>query len=193
MSSVVENSLFCGVIWMVFGCGGDRPEKDVGMLLEGRGMTLGLAESCTGGMIASRITDVPGSSAYFSGGVVAYDNRVKENVLAVPDWELARHGAVSEEVARSMAAGVKKLLKTDIGLAVTGIAGPGGETPGKPVGLVYVALDGPGGETLCRELHLSGSRAEIRTGTTAAALDMLRLYLLERLGGQETVDRRKTT
>lgn len=162
---------------MVCGCDGQRPEEVTGRLLGDRGLTLGLAESCTGGMIAARVTDIPGSSAYFAGGVVAYDNRVKENVLFVPGLELARHGAVSEEVARSMAAGVKRLLKTDIGLAVTGIAGPGGGTPDKPVGLVYVALEGPGEESLCRELRLKGSRAEIRSATAAAALDMLRSYL----------------
>lgn len=148
----------------------------MGRLLEGRGLSLSVAESCTGGMIAARITDVPGSSAYFTGGVVAYDNRVKENVLAVPAGELEKHGAVSEEVARSMASGVRKLLKTDIGLAVTGIAGPGGGTTGKPVGLVYAALDGPG-TVFCRELRLKGSRFEIRSATTAAALELLRSYL----------------
>ncbi|MCL6611929.1 MAG: nicotinamide-nucleotide amidohydrolase family protein [Peptococcaceae bacterium] len=171
-------------------CDCPRPEEEAGRLLEGRGLTLALAESCTGGMIAARITDIPGSSAYFTGGVVAYDNRVKKNVLGVPGDQLAGYGAVSEQVARSMAAGVKRLLKADIGLSVTGIAGPGGGTQEKPVGLVYVALDGPAG-ALCRQLSLGGSRAEIRSATVAAALEMLCLYLLEGQCGQETVDSRQ--
>ncbi len=178
-----ESRQISGVREMDCRCGG-RPEELAGRLLEGRGMSLALAESCTGGMISARITEIPGSSAYFSGGVVAYDNRVKEKVLSVPAEELAVYGAVSEQVARSMASGVRTLLNTSIGLAVTGIAGPGGGTPGKPVGLVYAALDGPWG-TLCRELRLRGSRAEIRTATAAAALEMLYFYLLKGQDGQQ--------
>jgi nicotinamide-nucleotide amidase len=161
------------------GCGDGRLEEVVGRLLADRGMSVGLAESCTGGLIAARLTDIPGSSAYFAGAVVAYDNRVKRDVLAVPAGELAGFGAVSREVARSMAVGVRKLLKTDIGLAVTGIAGPGGGTPGKPVGLVYLALD-CSGKILVRELRIEGDRAGIRLMTADAALDMLRACLLER-------------
>ncbi|HBV98829.1 MAG: competence protein ComA [Peptococcaceae bacterium BICA1-7] len=152
-------------------------EEEVGRLLEERGLSLGLAESCTGGMIAARITDVPGSSAYFAGGVVAYDNSIKEVVLGVPAGELNQYGAVSGQVARSMAEGARKLMKTDFGLAVTGVAGPGGGTPGKPVGLVYIALTGPRGTT-ARELRLAGSRAQIRTATVQEALTMLLLELL---------------
>ncbi|MCL5058611.1 MAG: nicotinamide-nucleotide amidohydrolase family protein [Actinobacteria bacterium] len=162
---------------MNFSQGSQRVEEEVGRLLEERGLSLGLAESCTGGMIAARITDVPGSSAYFTGGLVAYDNRVKEGVLGVPASELNQFGAVSGQVARSMAAGARKLLKTDIGLAVTGVAGPGGGTPGKPVGLVYIALAGHRG-TKVRELRLAGSRAEIRTVTVHEALTMLLRELL---------------
>jgi len=161
------------------GCYGDHGlEEETGRLLGEQGLSLGLAESCTGGMIASRITRVPGSSVYFAGGVVAYDNRVKEGVLGVPDGELAVYGAVSREVALSMARGAKRVLRTDIGLAVTGIAGPGGETPAKPVGLVYVALEGPRG-ALCRELRLKGDRREIREAACGAALELLRSYLLD--------------
>lgn len=162
---------------MNFSQGNQRVEEEVGRLLEERGLSLGLAESCTGGMIAARITDVPGSSAYFTGGLVAYDNRVKEGVLGVSATELNKFGAVSDQVARSMATGARKLLKTDIGLAVTGVAGPGGGTPGKPVGLVYIALAGPWGTT-SRELRLEGSRAEIRTVTVHKALTMLLRELL---------------
>jgi len=154
------------------------PAEEAGRLLERLGLWLGLAESCTGGLIAARITGVPGSSAYFAGGVVAYANPVKERVLAVPAGELEGFGAVSREVAGSMAAGVKSLLGADIGLAVTGVAGPGGGTTAKPVGLVYVALEAPG-RTTCRELRLRGSRAEIREATVAAALDLLLEYLRE--------------
>lgn len=157
---------------------GGRLAELVGPLLESRGLTLGVAESCTGGMLASRITDVPGSSAYFTGGVVAYDNLVKEKVLGVSGRELERHGAVSEQVAKAMAAGIKELLTTDIGISVTGLAGPGGGAPGKPVGLVYVALD-HAGTVLCKELRLKGSRLEIRTATVSAALDLLYHHLLQ--------------
>ncbi|MHB8157291.1 MAG: CinA family protein [Desulfocucumaceae bacterium] len=155
-----------------------RLEEEIGDVLGKRGLSLGLAESCTGGIIAARITSIAGSSAYFTGGVVAYCNRVKESVLAVPSRELSEYGAVSHQVARSMAKGVKKLLKTDFGLSVTGIAGPGGGTPEKPVGLVYVALDGPAG-TLSIELHLEGDRDRIRKATADAALDMLRRELFK--------------
>lgn len=175
---------------MVSECQAVKPEELVGKLLGGGGLSLGLAESCTGGMIAGRITCIPGSSAYFTGGVVAYDNRVKEGVLGVPGGDLEAHGAVSPQVARSMASGVKRLLKTDLGLSVTGIAGPGGGTSAKPVGLVYIALDGPG-KVICREFHFGGGRGEIRSAAAGAALDMLRLFLLDRQSGQETVDSRQ--
>jgi len=162
------------------GCYGEHGlEEETGRLLGEQCLSLGLAESCTGGMIASRITRVPGSSAYFAGGVVAYDNRVKEGVLGVPGGELAVYGAVSREVALSMARGAKRVLQTDIGLAVTGIAGPGGGAPGKPVGLVYIALEGPGG-ALCRELRLKGDRRKIREAACGAALELLRSYLLDK-------------
>ena len=164
---------------MVCECEVVKPEELVGRLLEVGGLSLGLAESCTGGMIAGRITGIPGSSTYFTGGVVAYDNRVKEGVLGVPGEDLEAFGAVSPQVARSMAWGVKRLLQTDIGLSVTGIAGPGGGTPSKPVGLVYIALDAPG-EVICREFHFGGGRGEIRSAAAGAALDMLRLFLLDR-------------
>lgn len=158
--------------------GMQRLEEEVGRLLAEKNLSLGLAESCTGGMIAAVITDVPGSSAYFAGGVVAYDNRVKEGVLGVPRRELEQFGAVSRQVARSMAGGVKKLLKTDFGLAVTGVAGPGGGTPEKPVGLVHVALEGPRG-IKNKELRLSGDRAAIRSATVREALQLLLNELIE--------------
>ncbi|MFZ5642373.1 MAG: CinA family protein [Bacillota bacterium] len=155
-----------------------RPEKEIGPLLVKMGLLLGLAESCTGGMISARITDVSGSSSYFAGGVVAYDNRVKEEVLGVPAKELELHGAVSQQVASSMARGVKKLLKTDFGLSVTGIAGPGGGSPEKPVGLVYIALDGPR-DNLVKEYHFRGNRSEIRMAAMEEALEILKRELIE--------------
>ncbi len=166
---------------MVFTADGQGLWELAGGLLRSLGFSLGLAESCTGGMIAAGITGVAGSSAFFAGGVVAYDNRVKEKLLAVPGGELAEYGAVSAEVARSMAAVAKKIFGTDIGLAATGVAGPGGGTPAKPVGLVYIALEGPGGEIFCRELRLNGSRSEIRSAATAAAMEMLVVFLQRRI------------
>ena len=149
---------------------------DVVGILEKLGLTLALAESCTGGMIAAKITGIPGSSRYFSGGVVAYSNLVKEKVLGVSVQELSSFGAVSEEVALSMAIGIKKLVRTSIGLSVTGIAGPGGGTQEKPVGLVYIALDGPWG-SVCSEMRLKGDRSEVRTAATIASLEFLYSYL----------------
>lgn len=167
-----------GVIRVISNSEDNQLEEAIGTLLITQGLSLSLAESCTGGMIAARVTDIPGSSAYFFGGVVAYDNRVKRDILAVTDEDLAKFGAVSREVAWLMASGVKKLLKTDIGLAVTGIAGPGGGTIEKPVGLVYVSLDA--GESVFRELHLDGNRLAIRTATVGVALEMLWQYLIAR-------------
>ena len=154
----------------------EKPEELVGKLLEGRRLTLGLAESCTGGMIAARITGVPGSSAYFKGCVVSYDNSVKENVLGVSGWELESCGAVSGEVARSMAVGSRRLLDSDISLGVTGIAGPGGGSPEKPVGLVYIALSSSE-RIITKEMRLKGNRAEVREQVVVSALELLQNYL----------------
>jgi nicotinamide-nucleotide amidase len=119
----------------------DEPlEVLVGWLLEQRHMTLALAESCTGGLASHRITNVPGSSAYYLGAVVSYANQIKTSLLAVQPSTLARHGAVSQETALEMAQNVRRLFGADVSLSVTGIAGPSGGTPEKPVGLVYVGL-----------------------------------------------------
>ena len=115
-------------------------EERLEEVLTVRGMTLAVAELCTGGLLSSRITDVPGSSVYFRGGVIAYQNDVKEHLLAVPASILSRYGAVSVETAKAMATGRKDLLTSDIALAITGIAGSGGGSAGKPVGLVYTAV-----------------------------------------------------
>ena len=148
----------------------------VGELLGQKGLTLALAESCTGGLVSARITGVPGSSLYYKGGVVSYDNRVKEKVLGVNAQDLKLYGAVSRQVARGMALGVKDLLEADIALSVTGIAGPGGGTEDKPVGLVYIGLSSRE-ITKEYELRFAGSRDEIRRATVKEALEILRSYL----------------
>ena len=151
-------------------------EVVVGQLLDERGMTIAVAESCTGGLILGRLTAVPGSSAWVRGGVVAYANDVKERQLAVDPSLLDRAGAVSEPVAEAMAAGVRRHLEADIGLAVTGIAGPSGGTAEKPVGTVVVALAGP--QTAVRTFRFGGDRHMIRQYTVSAGLDMVRRGLL---------------
>jgi nicotinamide-nucleotide amidase len=142
-----------------------------------RGWTLGTAESCTGGLVAARLTSVPGSSEVFRGSVVAYANEVKESTLGVPADVLAEHGAVSEETAAAMAVGVREALGVDVGIADTGIAGPGGGTPEKPVGTVCVSVAGTHGRA-DRTVHLPGGRGHIRDRTTTVAMHMLRQVLL---------------
>lgn len=154
-------------------------EEIVGRLLAEQGLTIAVAESCTGGLIAHRLTNVPGSSAYFMGGVVAYANEVKERVLGVSGETLSAHGAVSEETAREMARGARRLFGTDVAISSTGIAGPTGGTPQKPVGLVYVALATQGLERCERHLW-RGDRLENKRRTAEAALEMLRQYLKAR-------------
>lgn len=151
----------------------------VGVQLRRRGWRLGVAESCTGGLIGDRLTDVPGSSEYVDRVLVVYANRAKTELLGVPDEVLGRFGAVSEETARAMAEGVRR-YGVEVGLAVTGIAGPGGATPGKPVGLVYVAAADPQG-TVVRELRLGADRRSNKERAATAALALL----WERLGGGE--------
>ncbi|MEO5589828.1 MAG: competence/damage-inducible protein A [Gemmatimonadaceae bacterium] len=135
-------------------------------------LRLAVAESCTGGLLGERITAVPGASDVFDGGVIAYDNRVKTEILGVSATDIETHGAVSQEVATVMARSVRALLKVDIGVAITGIAGPGGGTPDKPIGTVWVAIDGS--EMTARCLRLFGTREEIRQRAAQAALDMVR-------------------
>jgi nicotinamide-nucleotide amidase len=165
----------------VFGLDDETLEVVVGRLLRQHGLTLALAESCTGGLVASRITDVSGSSDYFLGGVVAYSNAEKTRLLGVPEELLQQHGAVSAAVARAMAEGARRGAGADVAVAITGIAGPTGGTAEKPVGLVYLGLAAEG-ETRDEELRLHGDRAQIKWRTAQAALDMLRLWLLARAG-----------
>jgi len=157
---------------------GDSMEEIVGSLLAGKKLTLGLAESCTGGLIAHRLTSVPGSSDYFRGGLVAYANEVKGRMLGVRDETLLSQGAVSRQTALEMARGARQALGVDLALAVTGIAGPGGGTADKPVGTVWFALAGPdsGQAFLCR---FRGRRQMVQTVAAMRGLDIIRRYLLD--------------
>jgi nicotinamide-nucleotide amidase len=140
--------------------------------LRKRGLTIATAESCTGGGLAARLTSVAGASAAFLGGVVAYDNRIKRDLLGVPSEILEEHGAVSPETAVAMATGARERLATDIGVASTGIAGPGGGSAEKPVGLVYIAVaDDRGAEA--NRLDLSGDRADVQRQAVDAAVDLI--------------------
>jgi nicotinamide-nucleotide amidase len=155
---------------------GQAIEEIVLELARGRGFTIGAAESCTGGLVSARLTSVPGSSDVVVGGVVAYDDRVKLDGLGVPAEVLERHGAVSAETATAMAAGVRRALAVDIGVSVTGVAGPGGGTPEKPVGLVFIHAETPD-ESRGIELHLPGNRDAVRRRSAASALHLLRRVL----------------
>jgi len=150
--------------------------RAVGSLLLQQHLTLGLAESCTGGMVSSYITDIAGSSAYFEGGIVAYSYQVKEHVLGVPAGVLERDGAVSAEAVMSMARGARKALNVDVAVAITGIAGPSGGTPDKPVGLTYIGLNSGRGE-LCRKYIWKGDRRQNREKSARAALELLKEHL----------------
>jgi len=162
----------------IFGVDEDTLEAVVGMLLRKEGGTLAVAESCTGGLLGSRITDVPGSSDYFLLGVVAYSNRAKVELLDVSQDLIESYGAVSEEVAKAMALGVRKKGDADYGIGITGIAGPSGGTEEKPVGLVYIGLS-TRSKTFARRFVFSGERLRIKRFATQMALDILRRELLK--------------
>lgn len=156
----------------------DTPlEQAVGAVLRARGQTLALAESCTGGLLAQRITDVAGSSEYFLAGYVTYANAAKQDMLAVPEAVVVEHGAVSEPTVRAMAEGARRRSGATYAVSLTGIAGPGGGTPEKPVGTVWVGLAGPEG-TRARLYQLRGGRAEIRRLAAQYALTYLWHHLL---------------
>jgi len=163
---------------VIYGKGDETMEEVVGRLLKEKKLTLTTAESCSGGLIADRITNVSGSSDYYLGSVVAYSNVLKEKMLGVKSQTLRLHGAVSKETAIEMANGVRGRLGSDLGLAITGIAGPGGGTDKKPVGLVFMAVAGPKG-TMVEEKRFLGQRRHIKESAAQAALNMLRLYLLK--------------
>ncbi len=145
----------------------------LGEALRARGRTISTAESCTGGLVLHRLTNVPGSSAWVMGGVVAYDNRIKRDLLQVRETTLLRHGAVSEETAREMALGARRLLGTDFAISITGIAGPGGGTVEKPVGLTWMALAGPDDLLLSEQRSHDGGRLDVKRASADAALTMI--------------------
>jgi len=162
----------------IYGFNHDSMASVVGVLLTKSGQKLSVAESCTGGLISSKITEVAGSSAWFAGGVVAYSNDLKEQMIGVKPRLLSEHGAVSAPVARAMARGIAERAATEIGLAVTGIAGPNGGSAEKPIGTVYIGLYANGGMT-DRLLRLSGNRKQIQEKTAQTALDLVRRTLLK--------------
>ncbi|MBY0495130.1 MAG: competence/damage-inducible protein A [Cyanobacteria bacterium] len=151
-------------------------EAVVGDLLRARGWWVAFAESCTGGLATSRMTDVPGSSEYVERSIVAYSNRAKIELLDVPEALIAEHGAVSEPVAAAMAAGIRKRTGVNVGVAITGIAGPGGGSEQKPVGTVCIAVDG--GETRVRTFRFPGGREMVKAMSANWAIDLLRRYLI---------------
>jgi len=162
----------------VFGVDDESHSMVVGRLLRQHKFTLATAESCTGGLLGGAITAVAGSSDYYLGGVVSYADKVKQDLIGVNNASLLSQGAVSEVVAKEMAEGVRKRIGADIGLATTGIAGPGGGTATKPVGTVYIGLAHPKG-VLVEKKQFSGNRESVRNMTVESALNMLRIYLLE--------------
>lgn len=161
--------------------GPDSMEEVVGRLLTAQHKTVSVAESCTGGLIGHRLTQVPGSSAYVDRGVICYSNQAKTDLLGVPPQLMERHGAVSAEVAAAMARGMRERSGTSVALSVTGIAGPGGATATKPVGLVYLGLDAEDGRSITKEYRFSGDRSVVKQRASQAALDLLRRWLLERV------------
>ena len=148
-------------------------EVELGRLLREKELTVATAESCTGGLIASRLTDVSGSSAYVLGGVVSYSNEAKMMLLQVKESTLIAHGAVSEPTAYEMAAGAQRLFSSDYALSVTGIAGPGGSTDGKPVGLTFIGIAMPGGSVVVQRHVWNGDRLENKQSSAEAALQLL--------------------
>ena len=153
-------------------------EQDIGKLLRKKGLTLGVVESATGGLISHSITNVPGSSAYYKGSVTAYSNEIKIKMVGVKAETINKYGAVSAQVAREMARGGHKILAADICLADTGIAGPGGAIPGKQVGLFYIGLSRRAG-TYSRKHNFAGNREQNKRRAAEAALHWLKEYLLK--------------
>jgi nicotinamide-nucleotide amidase len=162
---------------------GSTVDEQVAAALRGEGSapprTIATAESCTGGLLAARLTDLPGSSDYVRGGIVAYSNDVKVAQAGVPAELIERHGAVSGEVAEALAGGVRARLGADVGVGVTGVAGPGGGSEEKPVGLVWLSVAREGAEPLTRSLNLPGSRADVRERATSVAMHLIRRALLD--------------
>jgi nicotinamide-nucleotide amidase len=163
---------------LIFGREKEQLEEVIGRMLRERGLTLGTAESCTGGYVAHRITSIPGSSAYFMGSAVTYTNELKMKLLHVKSETLEQHGAVSEQTVREMVRGALPLLGVDIAIAASGIAGPGGGTPEKPVGLVWIAV-GNKDRVVTRKLLTGKDRLKNIHYTSVMAMDLLRRFVLE--------------
>lgn len=157
---------------------GQALESQVAEALKKAKNTVAVAESCTAGLISERLTNISGSSQYFSLGLVAYKNEAKQSLLNISESTLKQFGAVSKEVARLMAKKIRQLAKTDIGLGVTGIAGPKGATKTKPVGLVFIAL-ASARKNICQKFYFPGNRSAVRFSASQAALEMIRRYLLK--------------
>ncbi|RJP17881.1 MAG: CinA family protein [Candidatus Abyssobacteria bacterium SURF_5] len=152
-------------------------EREIGILLREKGQTLAAAESCTGGLIAHRITNIPGSSDYFERGYVVYSNKAKTELLGVDPRLIRRHGAVSPEVARAMAEGARRAAGTDYSVGVTGIAGPTRDRSAKPVGLVFIAVCGPRGKARVEKCNFKGTRLQIKNESADRAFEMLRKFV----------------
>lgn len=162
----------------IFGYDNESLEEVTGNLLRRKKLSLAVAESCTGGMLGETLTIVPGSSDYFKGGIISYDGEIKEKLLGVPHTLLTRFGEVSEPVAKAMAEGVRKNCNSDVGLSITGIAGPTGGSQEKPVGLVYIGL-ADAGQTLVQKHYFHNGRQAIRLRSVRRALNMLRLHIIK--------------
>jgi nicotinamide-nucleotide amidase len=173
----------------VYSVDGRALEAVVGDLLRERKLTIAVAESCTGGLLLSRLTDVPGSSDYVERGVVCYSNRAKTDLTGVPEALIAEHGAVSEPVAQAMAEGIRVRARTNIGVGITGIAGPGGGTPQKPVGTVAVAVVDDD-ETRVRTFQFLGDRAMVKFQAAQSALNMTRVMVAKLQSQREWAERR---
>ena len=161
----------------IYGIDDETLEEVVGKLLKTKKLKVTVAESCTGGMLGEMITRIPGSSKYFQGGVISYNAKIKEDLLKVPPEVIKKYGEVSKEVAKLMAEGARRCCHSDIGISITGIAGPGGATEKKKVGLVYMALS-DGEKTITQKHQLFGNRHLIRVRSARRALNMLRMYLM---------------
>lgn len=168
----------------VYGTDGDELEAVIGDLLRNSGLKLSIAESCTGGLMSHRITKIPGSSDYFAGGAVTYSNELKQDILGVDETLLSEFGAVSNETAEAMARGVRKRCDTDIGISITGIAGPDGGSPEKPVGTVYIGIS-HADTTSARKLMLRGNRNRIQAMAVQSGLNLLRLFLLDLIDAED--------
>ncbi len=162
----------------LFSADGRTVDEQVAEELRARGLTIATAESCTGGLLAARLTERPGSSSYFRGSVVVYSNDVKSSLAGVEAELIERHGAVSGEVAQALADGARAKLGADLGVGITGVAGPDGGTPEKPVGLVWLCVTGADTEPYLRSVNLPGGRADVRERATTVAMHLVRRMLL---------------